>query len=59
MKLQNLVMPQSDLKDQEKMYFRLNRRARLANCHQEVLFEKGGVASLDTYFNSLSFEKWR
>lgn len=59
MKLQNLVMPQSDLKDQEKMYFRLNRRARLANCHQEVLFEKGGVASLDTYFNSLSIEKWR
>ena len=50
MKLQNLVMPQSDLKDQEKMYFRLNRRARLANCHQEVLFE--------TYFNSLSIEKW-
>ena len=59
MKLQNLVMPQSDLKDQGKMYFRLNRRARLANCHQEVLFEKGGVASLDTYFNSLSIEKWR
>lgn len=59
MRVQNMIMPQSNLKDQEKMYFRLNRHAKLVNSHQEIWFEKDGTASLDTYFNSFSIEKWR
>lgn len=59
MKLQNILMPQSNVCIQQDMYFRLNQYAHMANCHQEIYFETGGDAWFDTYFNSFSIEKWR
>lgn len=57
MNLQNILWPQVDVCMQEEMYFRNNEKAsRLGN---KFLFEKGGVIRTDTYFNSVSIDKWR
>lgn len=59
MKLQNILMPQPNLCTEKEMYFRLDKKVHLVEAHQALLFEKYGVASFDTYFNSFSIEKWK
>lgn len=60
MKLQNLLMPQAARCTTDKMYFRLSdKNVSPSHCHQALTFSKGGWASLDTYFNGFSIEKWK
>lgn len=57
MNLQNILWPQVDVCMQEEMYFRKNDKVnRLGD---KLQFEKGGVVYSDTYFNSVSIDKWR
>lgn len=59
MKLQNLLMPQAGLCAQQDMYFRINPRVQVSDCHRALTFRRRGVAWFDTYFNGFSIEKWR
>lgn len=54
--LQNILWPQVDICMQENMYFRSNEKAsRIDNIYY---LDKGGRLSSDTYFNSVSVDKW-
>ena len=62
MKLQNIVFPKSGMCSESRMYARLDyendAKACFAENDTQISFKKGGRASFDTYFNSLSVEKW-
>lgn len=54
--LQNILWPQTDICMQENMYFRVNEKVqRIENTY---VFEKNGRIFSDTYFNSVSMNKW-
>ena len=55
--LQNILWPKTDVCSQEEMYFRKNKFVSRVN--QNFSLEKGGIISADTYFNSVSVDKWR
>lgn len=55
-KLQNILYPREDICMEEKMYFRCRNNAICTG--SEIRFEKGSFLGTDTYFNSVSADKW-
>lgn len=54
--LQDILWPEINICMEENMYFRTNEKVqRLAD---KFLFDKGGNIFSDTYFNSVSVDKW-
>lgn len=54
--LQDILWPEINICMEENMYFRTNKKVqRLGN---KFLFDKGGHIFSDTYFNSVSVDKW-
>lgn len=61
MKIQDILWPKDGICTDGEMYFHSNYKRFLiresgAPC---ILFQKGGIVTTDTYFNSLTIEKWR
>ncbi|HEU4457663.1 MAG TPA: hypothetical protein VFR90_00900 [Methylibium sp.] len=57
--LQSLVLPNLEVAADESMYLRLNDRAWAVLGTPRLLFERGGVASTDTFYNGLTVGVWR
>ena len=55
--IQNVLWPKADVCTQEEMYFRKNKFATRIN--QTFTLDKHGKISSDTYFNSVSVDKWK
>ena len=55
--LQNILWPEVDICMYEDMYFRTNEKAKRVG--EEIRFIKGGLIWTDTYFNSVSVDKWK
>ena len=60
MKLQNLLLPQTGICTEEKMYYRTARGTRLLEKEKtdQLSMKKNNTVSFDTYFNSCTAEKW-
>ena len=58
-KIQNIILPNIDICTVEELFLRLNSKVLLDYEHNYAEFEKGGVISFDTYFNSFSVQKWK
>lgn len=60
MKIQDVLWPKDGICTDGEMYFHSNYKRNIVKedgiC---ILFQKGGVVTTDTYFNSLTIEKWR
>ncbi len=60
MKIQDILWPKDGICTDIEMYFHSNyKRSLLKEAYTCILFQKGGVITTDTYFNSLTIEKWR
>lgn len=61
MVLQNIIFPALQSVIPEELYFRaLNEKVELFRAAPETLsFHAGGRAAFDTYFNSITVERWR
>lgn len=59
MKIQDILWPKDGICTDAEMYFHSNYKKSLVKegsiC---ILFQKGGIVTTDTYFNSLTIEKW-
>ncbi len=55
--LQNILWPRTDICMKEELYFRTNKKA--VRVGEEIRFTRGGCVSGDTYFNSVSVDKWK
>lgn len=59
-KIQDILWPKDGICTDVEMYFHSNyKRCLIKEEGICILFQKGGVVTTDTYFNSLSVEKWR
>lgn len=59
-KIQDILWPKDGICTDIEMYFHSNyKRSLLKEAYTCILFQKGGVITTDTYFNSLTIEKWR
>ncbi len=60
MKLQEILWPKDGICTDIEMYFHSNYKVNLIQTeHTHIRFRRGGVITTDTYFNSLSVEKWK
>ncbi|MDE7321726.1 MAG: glycosyltransferase [Lachnospiraceae bacterium] len=64
MKLQDILWPKDGICTDIEMYFHSNYKINLIKKEDKkenicILFRRGGVITTDTYFNSLSIEKWK
>ncbi len=60
MKIQDVLWPKDGICTDVEMYYHSDyKRAFIKEEDIFILFQKGGVVTTDTYFNSLSIEKWR
>ena len=60
MKIQDILWPKDGICTDIEMYFHSNyKRSLLKEAYTCILFQKGGIITADTYFNSLTIEKWR
>lgn len=58
MKLQNILFPSLETCMTEEMYYRVKERRQVSCRNDSIKFRKDGCIYFDTYFNSLSAEKW-
>ena len=60
MNLQRILWPKDGICTDIEMYFHSNFKVNLIQRENPcILFQKGGMVTTDTYFNSLSVEKWK
>lgn len=63
MKIQNLLLPEPGICAEEELYFLREkdgvRSVNYAHGGSALRFEHGARCCFDTYFNSLSAEKWK
>lgn len=60
MKLQEILWPKDGICTDIEMYFHSNYKVNLIKKGSTyILFRRGGIITTDTYFNSLSVEKWK
>lgn len=64
MNLQDILWPKDGICTDMEMYFHSNYKINLIKKEDKregtcILFRRGGVVTTDTYFNSLSVEKWK
>ena len=60
MKIQDILWPKDGICTDMEMYFHSNyKRSLVKEEGVYILFQKGGIVTTDTYFNSLTIEKWR
>lgn len=61
MKIQDILWPKDGICTDVEMYFHSNYKRSLIKTENQIciLFQKGGIVTTDTYFNSLSVEKWK
>lgn len=60
MKIQDILWPKDGICTDVEMYFHSNyKRSLVKEESVYILFQKGGIVTTDTYFNSLTIEKWR
>jgi GT2 family glycosyltransferase len=58
--LQRILWPKDGICTDIEMYFHSNFKVNLIQRENPcILFQKGGMVTTDTYFNSLSVEKWK
>ena len=55
--IQNILWPQADICSEERLYFRKSKG--VLNIEQSLVLAKGDRVSFDTYFNSVSADKWK
>ena len=58
MEIQKILFPVVGKCTEEKLYFRLNKKADFNGEIGYIEFQKTGKAEFDTYFNGFSIEKW-
>lgn len=58
-KLQNIIFPNLDICTVEELFLRSNSKCILNYEQNNAELKKGGIISLDTYFNSFSVQKWK
>lgn len=58
MKLQNIILPSTATCTEESMYFRRENGIDYSWCSDRLKILKNGIVRFDTYFNSISAEKW-
>ena len=59
MKIQDILWPKDGICTDAEMYFHSNYKKSLVKEESIcILFQKGGIVTTDTYFNSLTIEKW-
>lgn len=59
MKLQNIILPKSDICTDENLYFRREKGSVFFKCDNDYIeFSKNDTVCFDTYFNSISAGKW-
>lgn len=58
MRLYSLIFPKAETCLDTDMYFRPNSKAQINYVSNEIIFQRGGLVSFDTYYNSFSIEKW-
>lgn len=56
--LQNIILPSTDTCTEESMYFRRENNVEYSWCSDSITIKKNGIVKFDTYFNSISAEKW-
>lgn len=60
MKLQEILWPKDGICTDIEMYFHSNYKMNLIKEESAYIqFRRGGIITTDTYFNSLSIEKWK
>ncbi len=55
--IQNILWPKIDICSQERMYFRKSKYTLYMD--QSLVLDKGARVRFDTYFNSVSIDKWK
>lgn len=58
-KLQNIILPSTDICTTEDLFLRKNSKCLLNYEQNRVELKESGVIKLDTYFNSFSAHKWQ
>jgi GT2 family glycosyltransferase len=58
-KLQNIIIPNTDICTVEELFLRLNSKCLLNYEQNRVELKEGGIISFDTYFNAFSTQKWQ
>lgn len=60
-KLQDILWPKDGICTDVEMYFHSNYKRSLIKTENQsyILFQKGGIVTTDTYFNSFSVGKWK
>lgn len=60
-KIQDVLWPKDGICTDTEMYFHSNYKRSLIKTGDQIciLFQKGGIVTTDTYFNSFSIGKWR
>lgn len=59
MKLQNLLFPEAGICSESLLYMRKDEMVDYLAHNKKLVFSKNATCSFDTYFNSLSIEKWK
>ena len=59
MKLQNLLFPEAGICSETTLYMRKKDDVDFLAHNKALAFSKNAVCTFDTYFNSLSIEKWK
>lgn len=59
MKLQNLLFPEAGICTESTLYLRTDEGVDYLDHEKKLVFEKNAICQFDTYFNSLSVEKWK
>ncbi|OUL17491.1 glycosyltransferase [Nostoc sp. 106C] len=58
-KLQNIVLPNTDICTTEELFLRRNFKCLLNYEQNRIELKQGGIIKFDTYFNSFSAHKWQ
>lgn len=60
MKIQDVLWPKDGICTDAEMYFHSNHKIHFVREENTcILFQEDGIVTTDTYFNSLTIEKWR
>lgn len=57
-KIQDIILPRLDICTVEELFLRLNSKCFFNYKENKAELNQGGIISFDTYFNSLSVQKW-
>ncbi|MBW4563375.1 MAG: glycosyltransferase [Mojavia pulchra JT2-VF2] len=58
-KLQNIILPNTDICTVEELFLRLNNKCLLNYEQNLVELKEGGIIKFNTYFNAFSSHKWQ